>query len=72
MIKALGWIGMTVSLVSYLIIVNGWPSLGVPMSAVGCMVYGYYAFRARVWNLLVLQGVFFVANMTGIVHLLNL
>jgi hypothetical protein len=67
--KYLGWLGMLINIVSYFLTVNGFPAVGIPMAATGCIVYGFYAFRVKVWNLLVLQIVFLVVNATGIIHL---
>jgi hypothetical protein len=72
MIKFMGWLGMGLTIAAYLIILLGRPWIGIPLSAVGCMVYGFYAFRSRIWNLLVVQSVFLVCNTIGLIHLIYL
>ena len=67
--KLLGWLGMALSIVSYALTVNGMPTLGVPMAAVGCCVYGFYAYKTRIWNLFTLQLVFLGVNISGMIHL---
>jgi len=67
--KFLGWLGMILSIVSYTLTVNGTPSVGVPMAAIGCVIYGFYAYRTHIWNLMILQLVFLGINISGMIHL---
>jgi hypothetical protein len=70
-LKMMGWAGVVLTVASYWIVVNGRPGVGIPLSMLGCLVYGFYAFRSKIWNLMVLQGVFLGCNITGIIHYLH-
>ena len=69
--RILGWLGMALSVISYFLTVNGAPQWGIPIAASGCVIYGFYALRMHIWNLLVLQLVFLAANISGLFHIFS-
>jgi hypothetical protein len=69
MINIFGWLGMSLSIIGYFLIVNGFFSVGLGIAVLSCIIYGFYAYKMKIWNLFFLQLIFLVANVSGIIHL---